>query len=293
MIRPFLKWAGGKTRALPELLSHLPPADLLVEPFVGGASVFLNTDYKQYILADSNYDLINVYRNAAYHTDLLIDAALALFDGGNTAGNYYSVREHFNSQSISHEQKWHPGRRVGQQAQWILRAAQFIYLNRHCYNGICRYNKSGGFNTPYGKYKTVYFPENEIRQFAEKVARCRVMFVCADFSFTLSMIPDSVSTVIYCDPPYIPASKTANFTQYGSEGFDESHHLKLALQLTGINQKKSVPVIISNSDTAATREIYELFDMHKISVRRSVSADSIARNNASEIIGFLRSEVLQ
>ena len=288
MIRPFLKWAGGKSRALPELLPHLPKAKLLVEPFVGGGSVFLNTEYQNYILADSNSDLINVYRCATRHTDLLIDAARALFNNGNHADRYYAVRSQFNAAHELNGKKMINGaRRAGFETALILRAAQFIYLNRHCYNGVCRYNQSGGFNVPYGKYKDAYFPETEIRQFAKKARDTRAVFLCSPFQITLSIIPNT-SAVIYCDPPYLPVSKTSCFTQYNGESFGESSHHKLVSELIAINKKTGVPVIISNSDTPVTREIYAQFKLNEISVRRSISTNAAERNNADEVIGVLK-----
>lgn len=99
MIRPFLKWAGGKSRVLPDLLPHLPKAKMLVEPFVGGGSVFLNTDYNRYILADINPDLINLYRSVKRHPDFLIDCARRLFECCNNEEHYYPVRREFNEQA--------------------------------------------------------------------------------------------------------------------------------------------------------------------------------------------------
>ena len=98
MIRPFIKWAGGKTRVLPDLLPHLPKADCLIEPFVGGASVFLATEYRRYVLADINPDLINLYREVTRYPDLVIDAARELINGKNSPQGYNEVRAAFNKQ---------------------------------------------------------------------------------------------------------------------------------------------------------------------------------------------------
>lgn len=287
MIRPFLKWAGGKSRVLPDLLPYLPKADLLIEPFVGGASVFLNTDYRHYILADVNYDLINLYRMATHHTELLIDTAAGMFKEGNNPECYYVIRDNFNSQSISAAQGWHPGRRYGSNVQWIIRAAQFLYLNRYGFNGICRYSLAGNYNVPRGKYKSVYFPETEIRQFAEKARDTKALFLCASFQQTLKIF-NTRDAVIYCDPPYLPASKTGNFTQYYGGEFKKNHHTQLVESLIAVNQEFGVPVIISNSNTPETRAIYSAFKFHEISVNRSVSANAITRGAAKEVIGVLK-----
>lgn len=269
MSRPIIKWAGGKTRVLPNLLPFLPKADCLVEPFVGGASVFLNTDYRRYILADINPDLIGLYRAVKKDPELFITIARAMFMAGNTQDAYTEFRKKFNALPQGEE-----------------RAALFLYLNRHGYNGVCRYNSRGGYNVPYGKYKSIYFPELEIRQFAEKANDTKTIFLCSSFERTLQVI-EGVSCAIYCDPPYLPASKTANFTQYHSGTFAAEQHRQLVKALVSVNEKCGLPVVISNSDTPATREIYNPFDLHEITVNRSISANAATRGAAKEVIGSL------
>ena len=278
MNRPFIKWAGGKSRVLPDLLPHLPKADCLIEPFVGGASVFLNTDYRRYVLADINPDLINLYRIAAKNTELLIDSARFLFEQHNSKEGYAKVRAEFNS--ISSYKTSHAWR--------ITRASSFLYLNRHGYNGVCRYNRNGGYNVPFGQHKTTpYFPEVEIRQFAEKANDTKALFICADFRRTLQVVVGS-DVAIYCDPPYLPVSDTANFTQYHHEPFTINHHRQLVETLLEVNRKYGVvKMVISNSDTVATREIYQPFKMHEINVQRTVSTDKDNRQKAKEVIGVL------
>ncbi|WJV52926.1 Dam family site-specific DNA-(adenine-N6)-methyltransferase [Prodigiosinella aquatilis] len=279
MIRPFIKWAGGKTRVLPDLLPHLPAADCLIEPFVGGASVFLNTDYRRYVLADINPDLINLYRCVTSHTDLVIEAAQEIFEKFNNAEGYGKIRTAFNTQRRSARMCAHTLENIG-------RAAQFLYLNRHCYNGVCRYSKKTGFNVPFGKYKSVYFPENEIRLFSEKARDTHAIFISASFKHTLSLFAVR-GTAIYCDPPYLPASDTANFTQYHTGGFTVADHQSLADALLDANRQHGIQCVISNSDTPATREIYRHFGLHEISVQRSAGASAITRAAAKEVIGVL------
>ncbi|MBB1525665.1 Dam family site-specific DNA-(adenine-N6)-methyltransferase [Pectobacterium carotovorum subsp. carotovorum] len=272
MIRPFIKWPGGKSRVLPDLLPLLPKGDCLIEPFVGGASVFLNTDYSHYVLADINADLINLYQSAKNETEDLIRFSLGLFCHSNSKSDYLSIRKAFNERE----------ERVG-----FPSAAIFLYLNRHGYNGMCRYNRKGDFNIPFGKYRAPYFPEQEIRQFAEKANDTGAIFVCADFKETLHVYakPD---TVTYCDPPYLPVSDTANFTQYHTSAFTPDQHRELADELLHVNRETGAPVVISNSDTSATREIYQHYQFHEIAVQRSISANGITRGAAKEVIGVLK-----
>ncbi len=271
MIRPFIKWAGGKTRVLPDLLPILPKGDCLIEPFVGGASVFLNTDYRRYVLADINPDLINLYQCAAFDTELLISTARNLFSSGNNVDTYNSNRLGFNQKKTNSS---------------TVTAALFLYLNRHGFNGLCRYNNNGDFNIPFGKYRNPYFPEHEIRLFAEKANDTATLFICADFKETL-LVHTEPGFVIYCDPPYLPASETANFTQYHTSSFTSDHHRELVELLWGVHRETAAPVVISNSDTPATREIYQHYQFHEISVSRSLGASVASRKKAGEVIGVL------
>lgn len=279
MIRSFLKWPGGKARVMPELQKYLSGGDCLIEPFVGGATVFLNTDYRRYILGDINPDLINTYRVAKKTPDLLIDAVNGLFERHNTEEGYYLVRKRFNElrgSSLSFSL-----------LSEVQRAAAFIYLNRHCFNGLMRYNRKGEFNTPYGKYKGVqYLPEQEIRLFAEKARDTKAVFMCCSFEQTIR-VNDMASPVIYCDPPYLPASDTANFTEYYGGAFDADSHRQLAATLERV-AKLGCRIVLSNSDTAQTREIYSQFSMREISVNRSISANAAKRAAAREVIATLK-----
>ncbi|MFC3393659.1 DNA adenine methylase [Brenneria rubrifaciens] len=275
MIRPFIKWAGGKTRVLPDLLPHLPKGDRLFEPFVGGASVFLNTDYPRYVLGDINADLINTYQMAKNATKPFIRIAKELFENGNSLIEFCRNRDTFNA--ISDDEH-------------MLKAALFLYLNRHCYNGLCRYNRAGLFNVPFGNYKKPYFPEAEIKLFAEKANDTTTCFVRADFREVLKARTINENSVIYCDPPYLPASDTANFTQYHHAAFTGEHHRELAAALLNVNQSRGAAVVISNSDTPATREIYQNYRFHEISVNRSLSAAAASRKKIGELIGVLEAD---
>ena len=280
MIKSPIKWAGGKTRVMPRLLKHLPKADCLIEPFVGSGTVFMNTEYRRYVLCDSNRALINFLRALREDPERLILVARNVFRNGNNEGSYYEERKLFNHLS------WDDECAEDCAVRW---AASFLYLNRHCFNGLYRTNADGGFNVPFGRYKQPYFPEAEMRLFAEKARDTRAIFLCNDFRTSIPYIaknrPDSV---IYCDPPYIPASKTANFTAYGKP-FTLDDHRALVATLIDAHHQHGARSVISNSDTPETREIYSDFNLHAFSVRRSVSAKS--RDMAGEVIGVLPDSV--
>ncbi len=261
-----LKWAGSKGRIMPILRQHLPAGKRLVEPFAGSCSVMLNTDYDEYLIADINGDLINFYQQIKNDHENLIALSKVLFEFDNHSDIYYLNRSYFNS-GISDSK---------------YRAAMFLYLNRHCHGGICRYNQKGEFNVPYGRYKAPYFPEAEIRHFAEKAKKAT--FVCCDFSEALTMT--RLGDVVYCDPPYIPTSATADFTSYHTSGFSSNEQFWLSEILT-ITASQGCHVIASNSDTPHSRYLYENFDIHSITAPRSASCKADGRKAVNEIIATL------
>lgn len=260
-----LKWPGSKGRAMEELKKHLPKGKRLVEPFAGSCAVMMNTDYEEYLIADINPDLINFYQQLIHAKDDVCELASYLFLTSNTAEDYYRLRHNFNYNSN----------------EPLDKAAVFLYLNRHCFNGMVRYNQAGQFNVPYGKYKAPYFPAAEIRAFAEKVKRAT--FICADFSETLAMVRDG--DVIYCDPPYNPLEGKESFTGYHTGGFSTDQQQALANRLHALAMQ-GYPVVASNSDSLLTSGQYGFgrFDLHKINVARSVGASASTRVAVPEII---------
>ena len=278
MIRSPLKWAGGKTRVMPQLLKHLPKADCLIEPFVGSGTVFMNTEYRRYVLCDSNLMLINFFRQLTGRLDELINLARPLFENRNNSESYYELRSSYNwlNGAITHPDS---------SSLALEAAAAFLYLNRHGYNGLYRVNQKGEFNVPFGKYAAPYFPEEEMRLFAEKANDTEAIFIHSDFRLSIrAVVYASYDAVIYCDPPYIPASETANFTAYGKP-FTLDDHRHLVTNLLNAHRQFGTRAVISNSDTPETREIYSAFNLHSLTVRRSVSAKS--RDMAGEVIGVM------
>jgi DNA adenine methylase len=264
-MRPFLKWAGGKYRVLTRIRALLPPGARLVEPFVGSGAVFLNTEYPAALLADLNPDLISLYAVLQRHGPAFIDAASKLFGpDANTPDRYYAARTRFNASRDVWE-----------------RAVLFVYLNRHGYNGLCRYNAAGEFNVPFGRYRRPYFPAEEMRAFWERSRSAT--FVGADFREVMAgAVPGDV---VYCDPPYVPLSPTANFTDYAAGGFgarDQEDLATLAVALA----RRGVPVLISNHDTPTTRRLYGPAQLERFAVQRSISRDGHNRGAAAELLAL-------
>lgn len=263
--RAFLKWAGGKYSLVDVLREYLPAGECLIEPFVGAGAVFLNTNYQRYILNDINPDLINLYRKLQSEPDLFIRDATRFFRPEfNSSERYYAIRSRFNECADPYE-----------------RALLFLYLNRHCYNGLCRYNKKGGFNVPFGRYKRPYFPREELNIFAEKSQRAE--FTCEPFELAMARATSS-DDIIYCDPPYAPLSPTANFTSYHLNGFDHHEQQKLAQLAEHLSVESGINVLISNHDVPATREWYSKAKLVELSVKRSISRVGAKRLPVKELL---------
>lgn len=208
--RPFLKWAGGKYRLAQFIAQHIPAKDYqrFIEPFAGSAALSLAFEFESYLICDINPDLINLYQQLK-HTGLeFIDYAQSFFVAeNNNAENYYDLRKQFNHTD-----------------QPTKRAALFLYLNRHGFNGLCRYNRQGAFNVPFGRYKKPYFPRQEMLHFWHKSPR--MQFKHCSFEQAFAQIKEK--DLIYCDPPYVPLSVTASFTAYSKESFGPEQQLLLA-----------------------------------------------------------------
>ena len=269
MARPFLKWAGNKYRIMAHIQGMLPEGERLVEPFAGSCAVFLNTDYSSYLLADNNADLISLYQILSQQGEEFIEYCVRLFrDATNKEDYFYRRRDEFNKTKDA-----------------VRKAALFIYLNRHGYNGLCRYNSKGGFNVPFGRYKKPYFPADEMQAFHLKAKYAR--FVHLDFTTVFSDL--KAGDVVYCDPPYVPLSKSANFTTYSAGGFDLQQQDLLA-QLAEQARHRDIPVLISNHNTQFTRKAYKSADnIKRLTVRRFISCNGQRRQPASELLALFQS----
>lgn len=231
--------------------------------------MFLNSDkHERFLLADVNADLINLYQMLAVVPDSVIAEAMKAFRHLNDVENYTVIREAFNAQKLNATE----------------RAAAFLYLNRHCFNGLMRYNLDGFFNVGWGKYKAPYFPEEEIRAFRQKSHVC--VFMNAGFERTLRLAGDG--DVVYCDPPYEPMPGTAGFTSYASGGFSWDSQVALAESCAAAHQR-GAKVFISNSTAPRVIELYEQhgFTLHRVNARRSISSKGSTRETANDIVASL------
>ncbi len=266
-MKSFLKWAGNKHRIIEQIKTYLPKGKRLIEPFIGSATVFLNTHYSSYLLADSNRDLIQLYQHLQTEGQYFINYCRTFFDPYfNNPEEFYRLRHLFNNSKETR-----------------IRAALFLYLNKHCFNGLARFNRKGQFNTPFSGYKSPYFPEKEMKFFHEQSKKAQLIH--ADFSDTLTLA--TYGDIVYCDPPYVGLSETANFTHYTASGFSHLQQINLA-NTAKILASRGIAVVISNHDTEFTRDIYQTAILIPLSVQRNISSKGSKREKAAEILAIFQ-----
>ena len=260
--RPFLKWAGGKAKLASFIAPHLPQKGRLVEPFVGSAALSLALEFDAYWFNDINADLMGVYHCLKQQKGEFITYAQSFFTGNNTETAYYELRERFNGSDDPFE-----------------RSALFIYLNRHGFNGLCRYNAKGGFNVPFGRYKAPMFPLEQMTAFIAKSDR--VELSCLPYQDVLTQV--SAHDAVYCDPPYVALSQTASFTAYAKGGFGTDEQEGLATLAKSASHTAQT-VLISNHDTPYTRQLYQGAVIYSTAVRRNISAKGSSRKMVDELL---------
>lgn len=263
--RSFLKWAGNKYNCLDKIVPHFPQANTFIEPFTGSATVFLNTNYTNNILAEENLDLINLFRYITNEGMEFINFCAKYFtQENNIKEKYYELRDKFNNEPDPK-----------------LKSALFLYLNKHGYNGLCRYNSNGKFNVPFGRYTKPYFPKDELIFFLNKSSKTK--FIHNDFLETFKMAKSG--DFIYCDPPYSPIEQESNFSAYTSKKFGEEEQVKLA-HVAKHAANNNIKVIISNHDTDFIRELYKDAKIIEFTVRRFINRDVCNRSTAKELIAI-------
>ncbi|MGL5741926.1 MAG: DNA adenine methylase [Legionella sp.] len=264
-IRPFLKWAGSKYNCLEKIIPFLPPGKRLIEPFAGSGVVLMNTNYSFYLLAESNFDLIHLFTALQHQGDAFIKSCASYFTPEfNDKEKYYQIRADFNA--TPHSQQ---------------RSALFLYLNRHGYNGLCRYNSKGLYNVPFGLYTKPYFPNKEMQLFHQKSQI--VHFIHNDFRKTFEYAERG--DVIYCDPPYVPISEKTHLLPYTQKRFTTEDQIEL-VELAKETAAKGIPVILSNHDTEFTRHHYRKAEIKSFPVARFISCQGALRQPANELIAI-------
>ncbi len=263
--KPFVKWAGGKRRVANHVLERLPKKiETYYEPFVGGGYIFFalaaEKRFENAVIGDTNLELINTYRVIRDNVHNLI----------YRLNQYqYSKEEYLATRAIDPREK----------LSWTHRAARFIYLNKCCFNGLYRTNKKGQFNVPFGKFKSTpkICDEENLHAVSEVL---QGVDIAHDGYKDTSWIAGA-RDAIYFDPPYMPLSKTANFTSYTKDGFTREDQAELAAYFTQC-ARAQIPVVLSNSTEA--KSFYTEHDITLIDGPRSIAGPSEDRKTVKEII---------
>ncbi|MEA5580434.1 DNA adenine methylase [Nodularia harveyana UHCC-0300] len=260
--RPFLKWAGGKSRLITQYIDYFPKHyTTYYEPFLGGGAIFFYLHPPAARLTDINAELINTYRCVRDHVEELI-ALLQEHQNQHSKDYYYHIR-------------------ANPEGNDIQKAARLLYLNKTCFNGLYRVNSQGKFNVPLGRYKNPNIcPENILRAASDQLSTAEIKQ--ADFTSILTYAYSS-DDFVYFDPPYYPVSQTSYFTAYSSYCFAENQQLKLRDIFAELAQR-GVKVMLSNSDCEFIRELYRDFKIHPISANRSINANAKKRGKITEVL---------
>ncbi|WP_159723916.1 Dam family site-specific DNA-(adenine-N6)-methyltransferase, partial [Acinetobacter proteolyticus] len=261
--RPILKWAGGKTQLLPELLARMPKTyGKFIEPFFGGGALFFSCQPKAgAVLADINPELTNLYRTVASNPHEIISL---LKEFQNTQEFFYEVRS-WDRESLSKE----------------MQAARTLYLNKTCFNGLYRVNKKGEFNTPYGKYKNPNIVNESGILSASRVLQ-NVVFENLDYKQTLQKYAEP-GDFIFLDPPYLPVGKYEDFKRYTKEGFYEEDHWELASEVKRLSEL-GCHVLLTNSNSPLVYDLYDEFDITVIQTKRHVNSKGDKRTGEDIIV---------
>ena len=266
--KPFIKWAGGKTQMLEQYAAFYPQKfSVYHEPFVGSAAVYfhlrgLRLPIRRAWLTDSNDELMNVFQMVRDQVEEVI-AKLNRHKRLHGEEHYYAVR-------AADPRKLSP----------VARAARFIYLNKTCYNGLYRVNRQGQFNVPMGRYKNPgIFDPDGLRWASQLLKPARIEI--ARFSSVLDRARPG--DFVYFDPPYYPLSKTSSFTGYTGVPFGAREHSELAQVFRALDRKGCL-VMLSNSWTPLTQDLYQGFNIHEVKGSRAINSKADRRGKISEMV---------
>ena len=287
-LKPFVKWVGGKSQLVEQIEKLFPTGGenrltKYAEPMVGGGALFFSVlskyNFEELYISDINDELINAYQTVKNDVDNLIaklNEMQMLFlpmDENGRKYFYYTVRERFNATALNEETA-------------TEKAAQFIFLNKTCFNGLYRVNRKGQFNVPMGAYKNPTICDDEnLRNIHEALKN--VTIVCGDYSLSKSFIDKD--TFVYIDPPYRPISETSGFTSYNSDVFDDNEQIRLSEFIDEINL--SGAIVLSNSDPKNVNEednffddLYKNYKINRVEASRAINSKGDKRGKINELL---------
>lgn len=261
IVRPIVKWAGGKSQLLGELSSRLPDDfGRYFEPFGGSAALLFHLQPSAATLADANSELMSCYRVVRDDVENLLSS---LSTHENDADYYYATRA-VDPEGLDETE----------------RASRFIYLNRTCFNGLYRVNRHGQFNTPFGAYKNPRICDAENLRAASLLLQ-NVELLDRDYRDALALA--EAGDLVYLDPPYVPVSQYSDFKRYTKEQFREQDHVALACVFRDLDAR-GCKVMLSNSNAPLVHELYEGFNVEIVQARRLINRNVDGRGCINEVI---------
>jgi DNA adenine methylase len=267
LVKPFLKWAGGKRQLLAKIKEYMPEKyNRYYEPFVGGGALLFSLQPRIAVINDSNSELINCYQVIKDAVDELIED---LKNHKNEAEYYYSIRDWDRNSDYQNKTK-------------VQRASRIIYLNKTCYNGLFRVNSQGQFNVPFGRYKKPNFLEDGVLGAINKyLNNNKITILNSDFA---ESIKDSKKgDFIYFDPPYDPISETASFTGYDINKFNKNEQIRLKKTVDELSSKGCL-VLLSNAATDFIQDLYKDYKVVKVSATRAINSQADKRGKIDEVL---------
>lgn len=265
---PVLKWVGGKRQLLEEIEKVLPKTyTTYYEPFVGGGAVLFELQPKKAVINDVNVELVNLYNVIRDDVESLIED---LKKHKNTSEYFYSIREQDRN------------REIFDKLSNIEKASRIVYLNKTCFNGLFRVNKSGEFNTPFGKYKNPNIvDEITLRAVSKYFNNADIKILNCDFEQSLKNIRRG--SFVYLDPPYDPVSNSSNFTGYDKGGFNREEQIRLK-NLCDKLDRKGVKFLLSNSSTEFIKDLYKDYNIKIVKAKRSINSKGNSRGEVDEVL---------
>lgn len=264
-LTPFVKWAGGKRQLLPEIKKRIPKEyNCYFEPFVGGGAVMFDLQPEKCTINDKNRSLINTYRSIKEEPDKLI-RCLKDLEKETGLDNYYKKRDEYNKKILKEEYD-------------IRMAGLFLYLNKHCFNGLYRVNKQGLFNVPYNqKNVSIDIKEENIFHISNYLKKVKIL----EGDFEIACKGAKKGDFIFFDSPYDLIMKDS-FQAYTKDGFQKDSHERLAKLFRDLDQRGCY-CMLTNNNTEFIKNLYNDFYIEKVSVKRYININS-KRRNVEEII---------
>lgn len=260
-IKPFLKWAGGKTQLLTELHKYVPKNfNKYIEPFIGGGAMFFSLNPHESIIADSNEELVITYSQVKEAVESVIEH-LETFE--HSEDFFYNIRS-LDPNELEHS----------------YRAARLIYLNKTCFNGLYRVNKKGQFNVPYGKGKGSFLNGEVLRNASEFLAETTI--IKGDYLDILTEFATE-DDFIFLDPPYYPVGKYSDFKRYTKEFFYHDNQVQLKQEFDRL-VNMGCKVVLTNSDHEVILDLYSDYEIDIIETRRMISSNSKTRTGKDIIV---------